>query len=109
MGAALHMPALPSTGPATHWSVDPTFGFPAWDGSSPLVGESVVIYWLSTDRELATPPNGNRPPLAGHDPHEDPRRDNAASDQIAHFLLTGEVVDVCHGPCLTSDATRRNS
>ena len=106
MGAALHVPALAD---GLHWSVDPSFGFPEWSGSSPLAGESVVVYWFSGDRELTTPPNGNRPPLAGRDPHEDPRRDNAASDQVAHFLLTGEVIDVCHGPCVTTDATRRNS
>jgi hypothetical protein len=106
IGARLHVPATPA---GLHWSVDPTFGFDTWnptvDGALP--GESVLVYWYSTDRGLGTPPNGNQPPRVGGDPHGDPRKDRAAATQVAHFLLTGEVVDVCDGgPCLT-DASRR--
>ena len=35
-------------------------------------GDSVLVYWLSTDRGLTTPPNGNEPPRVGEDPHERP-------------------------------------
>jgi hypothetical protein len=106
IGARLHRPATPD---GLHWAVDPTFGFDVWDPSvqGPLRDDSVLVYWLSTDRGLTTPPTGNAPPRGGQDPHEDPRRDKAASAQVAHFLLTGEVVDVCHGgPCVTSAASR---
>jgi hypothetical protein len=106
IGARLHVPAAPV---GLHWAVDPAFGLvewaPATDG--PLVGQSVLVYWFSTDRGLVTPPNGNQPPRTGTDPHGDPRKDRAAAQQVARFLLTGEVVDVCAGgPCLT-DASRR--
>lgn len=104
IGARLHVPT-----PGLHWSVDPTFGFDDWnpaiDGS--LQGESVLVYWFSTDRGLTTPPNGNQPARVGGDPHGDPRKDRLAAAQAARFLLTGEIVDVCEGgPCMT-DASRR--
>ena len=106
IGAHLHRPVVPE---GLHWSVDPTFGFEVWDPSVEglLTGESVLVYWHSTDRDLTTPPNGNVPARQGGDPHGDPRKDKAAATQVAHFLLTGEVRDVCDGgPCLT-DASRR--
>lgn len=106
IGARLH---LPVTAPGLHWSVDPSFGFDTWTPAvdGPLRGGSVLVYWLSTDRGLTTPPDGNEPPRAGSDPHGDPRKDRFAAAQVAHFLLTGEVVDVCDGgPCVT-DASRR--
>ena len=106
LGARLHVPA---TSPGLHWSDDPTFGFEIWNPSvdGPLVGESALVYWFSTDRGLGTPPNGNQPNRVGSDPHSDPRKDIAGSEQVAHFFLTGEILDVCDGgPCLT-DATRR--
>ncbi|MGH9086104.1 MAG: hypothetical protein ACRDYW_11680, partial [Acidimicrobiales bacterium] len=68
---------------------------------------SVLIYWHSTDRGLTTPPNGNQPPRVGQDPHGDPRKDRAAAAQVARFLLTGELIDVCDGGPCTTDATRR--
>lgn len=106
IGAHLHVPAVPD---GLHWANDSAFGFRTWNPTStgPLQGGSVLVYWHSTDRGLTTPPNGNEPPRVGQDPHSDPRKDKAASLQVAHFLLTGEVVDVCGGgPCLT-DASRR--
>ena len=106
IGARLHRPLVPD---GLHWALDPTFGFDVWDPSvqGPLQGDSVLVYWLSTDRGLTTPPDGNLPPRVGEDPHSDPRKDRAAATQVAHFLLTGEVVDVCGGgPCLTSAASR---
>ena len=106
IGARLHRPV---TADGLHWALDPTFGFEVWDPSQqgPLRGDSVLIYWLSTDRRPATPPHGNTPPRSGEDPHGDPRKDKAAARQVRHFLLTGEVIDVCDGgPCLTSAASR---
>ena len=43
-------------------------------------------------------PTTNTPPQ-GTDPHEGPRRERAAQDQIDHFFRTGEVLDFCEGPC----------
>ena len=43
-------------------------------------------------------PTTNTPPQ-GADPHEGPRRERAAQDQIDHFFRTGEVLDFCEGPC----------
>jgi hypothetical protein len=106
IGARLHRPATPD---GFHWALDPTFGFDVWDPSvqGSLRGGSVLVYWLSTDRGLTTPPNGNVPPRVGEDPHSDPRKDKAAATQVAHFFLTGDVIDVCDGgPCLTSAAAR---
>lgn len=106
IGARLHVPAAPA---GLHWSVNPTFGFDVWDPvvDGPIHNASVLIYWFSTDRGLTTPPLGNEPPRTGEDPHGDPRKDRAAASQVAHFLLTGEVVDVCDGGPCTTDASRR--
>jgi hypothetical protein len=39
--------------------------------------------------------------VAGHDPHNDTANTPAARAQAAHFLATGEVIDVCGGaPCV---------
>ena len=104
IGAFLHDPALPA---GLHWSVDPTFGLPPVV-SDATPGASYLVYWWSAESGLTTPPNGNIPPSFGNDPHEHPRRDNAGSDQVRAFLLTGQLVDVCGGPCVTTDATRSN-
>jgi hypothetical protein len=79
--------------PGRHWSVAPFFGLspiPAggWKGSG-------LVYW---DSGNLLPPNANVPPARdGGDPHEDPRRDQRAGDQKAHFWLTGEIIDVMMG------------
>jgi hypothetical protein len=106
IGARLHVPAAPA---GLHWANDPAFGFRTWEPArtGPLVGGSVLVYWFSTDRGLTTPPNGNEPPRTGEDPHGDTRKDKEASRQVAHFLLTGTVIDVCGGVACTTDATRR--
>jgi hypothetical protein len=106
IGARLHVPAVPD---GLHWAKDPTFGFTTWNPATqgPLVGRSVLVYWYSTDRGLTTPPNGNEPARVGGDPHGDPRKDRNASSQVAQFLLTGTVIDVCGGgPCLTDASAR---
>ena len=104
IAARLHVPAFGADFP--HWSIDPMFGFaPATFGTA---DQSVLVYWYSTDRGNTVPPTGNVPPTSGEDPHGDPRKDNAGSDQVAQFLRSGVLLDVCDGPCRTSDATRSN-
>jgi hypothetical protein len=109
IGARLRSPAL---GPASpHWSVNPLFGMQRarYGAGRNAKSQSVLVYWYSADRGNTIPPNGNVPSSSGADPHGDPRKDNAASDQVAHFLRTGQLVDVCAGaPCVTTEATRTN-
>jgi hypothetical protein len=109
IGARMHWPAFGESWP--HWSVDPLFGMERanYGNGKKARDQSVIVYWYSADRGNEMPPNGNIPPRSGTDPHGDPRKDNAASDQVAHFLRTGQFIDVCGGaPCVTVDATRRN-
>jgi hypothetical protein len=107
IGARLHWPAFGADAP--HWSVDPRYGLDTLEYGD-VDGQSAIVYWYSADRGITEwPPTGNVPPTSGEDPHGDPRKDNAASDQVAHFLRTGRFLDVCGGPCVTTEATRSNS
>ncbi len=107
VGAKLKSPAFGSDAP--HWSVDPLFGMAPAQYEDASSGQSVLVYWYSADRGNTLPPNGNIPSSSGGDPHSDPRKDNKASDQVAWFLRTGQLIDVCGGaPCVTTDATRSN-
>ena len=79
------------------WFTDPANLFSP-TATYPYQG-SALVYW---DSGNTTPPNGNVPPTHNGDPHSHPRKEPAASWQEAHFLLTGEMVDVCQGqPYLT--------
>ena len=102
IGAPLMKPNLP---PGQHWALDQsidTATYP-YSGTGENGGNgSALIYW---DSGNATPPNGNIPPHhdpiptdgRNGDPHGHPRDERAASWQEAHFLLTGEMYDVCNG------------
>lgn len=99
-------------------------GMMIWrDTNGEPVHGSALVYWYGVGNQTSppapaagknplppgnpTPPNGNLPPRDGHDPHEQPRRDDAASRQLHHFLRTGELLEVCGGaPCLTSIESR---
>lgn len=49
------------------------------------------------------------PPRQGEDdPHEPPRGNNRGSDQKRHFLLTGELLDVCGAACITNEGSERD-
>ena len=82
-------PLMEGLAPGRHWALDPSIDTEQY----PYKG-SALIYW---DSGNATPPNGNIPPSQGGDPHGHPRDERAASWQEAHFLLTGEMYDVCDG------------
>ncbi|MPZ79450.1 MAG: hypothetical protein GEV28_03250 [Actinophytocola sp.] len=74
---------------------------PQWDLRAvprfPFRGSALVVW----DSGTPTPPQGNLPPTQGHDPHGDTGNTPAARAQAAHFLETGEVVDVCgRAPCV---------
>jgi hypothetical protein len=89
-------PIMEGLAPGRHWAVTLLEPFEAY----PYEG-SALVYW---DSGNATPPNGNIPASHSRDPHGDPRNEPAAGWQEAHFLLTGQVVDVCNGgPYLTDN------
>jgi hypothetical protein len=102
IGAQMRWPALAD---GLHWSVDPLFGFQQATYGTP---GSFLVYWYGEGNGNTTPPNGNIPSRSGTDPHGQPRGDNRGSDQKATFLLTGTLIDVCSGPCVTSEASRSN-
>jgi hypothetical protein len=52
---------------------------------------------MEWDSGVPTPPLTNTPNRAANDPHETPRRDPRARQQMDTFLRTGQVVDVCTG------------
>jgi hypothetical protein len=109
IGADLVWPAFGEENP--HWSVDPRFGLGTarYGNGKKARGQSVLTYWYSAERGNTVPPNGNVPSTSGTDPHGDPRKDNRASDQVAHFLRTGRLIDVCGGaPCVTTAASQAN-
>jgi len=95
IGARLHVPAL-----AAGWSdeVEPYWGIepiPAY----PYAGSAMVVW--NSGLAPAPPPTNLAPagPQYGTDPHSFPRAQPEAQLQKAIFLLTGQVVDVCGGPC----------
>ncbi|MDQ3964190.1 MAG: thrombospondin type 3 repeat-containing protein [Actinomycetota bacterium] len=93
IGAPIMDPGLPhdaGDGQHQHWEMVPYFGPTA---TYPHDG-SALVYW---DSGNARPPNGNIPPTDNGDPHGHPRNEPAAGWQEAHFLLTGEMIDVCQG------------
>jgi len=95
IGAAAHVPASPN-----HWG-DPPFGWfntlsePGAGGTFtyPYTG-SALMEW---DSGVPAPPLDNTPNRAANDPHETPRRDPHARQQMDTFLRTGVVIDVCTG------------
>jgi hypothetical protein len=95
IGAAAHVPASPN-----HWG-DPSFGWfstlSAQGGGGtfayPYTG-SALMEW---DSGVPAPPLSNTPNRAANDPHETPRRDPRARQQMDTFLRTGVVTDVCTG------------
>jgi hypothetical protein len=90
-----------SLAPGRHWADDPTFRLTpfdvAGDGSIQSHTGSALVYFDSGNPK---PPSVNLPPPrepGTRDPHGDPRVDVRGNDQRAHFLRTGEVVDVYDG------------
>jgi hypothetical protein len=67
--------------------------------AGPHAGSALVEWDYGLEEPLV-----NRPRTDENDPHELPRRERAAQDQIDHFFTTGEVRDFCEGPC--ADFTR---
>ncbi len=72
------------------WGIDTVAG--------PTTG-SVLVEW---DYGLEEPYQ-NIPPNKETDPHEAPRRELAAQEQLAWFFETGEIQDFCEGPCQDLD------
>lgn len=92
LGIPVHHPVMDDD---RSTAVDPWFGIEALE--YPYEG-SAVLMW---DSGAELPPDTNQPARAGADPHSDPRNTPASIDQIVAFLITGEVIDVCHdAPCV---------
>ena len=68
-------------------------------GSAMIVWETGPVRQASDGKITGTeaPLTANLPVTAGEDPHYHPRNDPEARRQKAHFLRTGEIIDVCHG------------
>jgi hypothetical protein len=72
---------------------------PIWgveEREAPFSG-SAIVEWAYTD--VAAMPIENLPPSVESDPHECPRREPEAQEQLAQFLLTGQVEQTCEGRC----------
>ncbi len=97
IGASMHQPAL-RPGRAVG---NPFYQIPSIS-SYPFTGPAALFVW--DDVHVARPPAGNVAPTIGPDPHDYvPRSVPAAQLQLAHFLETGQVIDVCgRAPCVTS-------
>lgn len=86
----------PTLAPGRDPAVEPQWNLPAVP-HFPYRGSALVIW----DSGTPAPPQGNLPPTQGHDPHGDTGNTPAAREQAAHFLATGELIDVCGGaPCV---------
>ncbi len=97
IGASIHVPIL-----RPHRAVgDPFWGI-SQIRSYPYTGSAALFLW--DDIYVFAPPAGNVPPTVGPDPHNYvPRAVPAAQDQLAHFLETGQVINVCGAaPCVTT-------
>jgi hypothetical protein len=90
----------PTLKPGRDPAVEPQWHIPSVPGF-PFTGSALVLW----DSGSPAPPLGNLPPVEGHDPHNDTANTPAAREQAAHFLATGEVIDVCGGaPCVAIPA-----
>ncbi|MFW6723793.1 hypothetical protein ACHZ98_27285 [Streptomyces sp. MAR4 CNY-716] len=96
VGARIHTPAVAdgrSPDEEPYWGIR-KLRYP-YAGSGMLVWDSGSPYQPLT----------NTPPTEGRDPHSDPRDDPAAQRQMAEFLNTGRIVDVCgDAPCTAAPA-----
>ena len=105
MGIPLHQPALVER---RHHDINP-FVEQMAISTYPHMGSALVYFdggngpndvWDDTGTQV--PPVDNVPPRTGNDPHERPRRDPNAMEQISSFMSPNStVINVCGpGPCL---------
>ncbi len=72
---------------------------PVWgvEEKAPGFTGSAYVEWRYSDVPAA--PTDNTPPSKDHDPHECPRREPAAQQQLRDFLEEGVVNQYCEGIC----------
>jgi hypothetical protein len=72
---------------------------PVWgvEEKQPGFMGSAYVEWKYSD--VPDDPVSNVPPSAQHDPHECPRREPAAQQQLRDFLEEGVVNQYCEGKC----------
>lgn len=101
IGAAVYEPSL---APGRSADVDPQWGIPALDLSSPATG--VLVVW---DYGTPAPPTVNLPPFEpdyGADPHGAGSDEQRVLQQALTFLFTGDLLDVCSAaPCISTVLT----
>ena len=97
IGASVREPAL---APGRSTSVEPFFGMPAIP-SYPFEGSALVVWDFGTP----APPDTNRPPRDGEDPHGKAGDVGEVLGLITEYMrAAGTVVDVCSGePCTTPE------
>lgn len=80
----------------------PFQGLASLSNSQPAHTPAALYMW--DDVNVAPPPAGNVPPSVGPDPHDSvPRAVPTAQRQLATFLETGKVPNVCgNSPCVTN-------
>ena len=105
MGIPLHQPALVQ---GRHHDIEPFVELLSIS-TYPHIGSALVYFdggpgpndeWDDTGTHV--PPVINQPPRTGNDPHERPRRDPRAMEQISGFMSPESIViNACGaGPCL---------
>ncbi|XLE00228.1 hypothetical protein QBL21_25050 [Streptomyces sp. 184] len=96
VGARIHTPAVAdgrSPDEEPYWGIRKL--------RYPHAGSGVLVW----DSGSPYQPLTNTPPTEGRDPHSDPRADPAAQRQMAEFLDSGRIVDVCgDAPCTAGPA-----
>ncbi|AKT37428.1 hypothetical protein [Chondromyces crocatus] len=102
MGARIHMPAI---APGRSEDATPYFGIQPIDGY-PFQGSAMFVwdtgpFNAGTNTGTPPPPTTNQPPRVGVDPHNHPRFQAGAREQIDQFLRTnGVVINPCgNAPC----------
>jgi hypothetical protein len=95
LGLSVYAPELASgrsPDVAPFWGLSPI-------GSFPYTGNA-LFNW---DSGSPPPPLTNKPPTAGHDPHDDLSVSAASQGLALSFLYSGYLTDVCGGaPCTTA-------
>jgi hypothetical protein len=67
--------------------------------TSPTTESVMAQYYLVEQVQANPPPEENIPPLVDNGAHSDVIFLPHVMDQVMHFMLTGEIVQFCDGPC----------
>jgi hypothetical protein len=98
LGAAIVARAVGATniGPTVDGG-DLFYGMNEVDVPPSYTGDAAFVLW---DFGQPAAPITNTPDRAGSDTHDMVQKTTQAQDQMAEFMLNGDVEDVCNGPCV---------